>query len=213
MEKATQPHQFADDGSRLEDLQILVFVQSRGTRALLGTILGALRVHKVSWSDTLSDCMARIEQSPPDILIADSRSIRSSVNSEESATNAAPHHEYWPDELLPDGLKLLKWIRQDPAAAYAQTPVILLNNSDLTAERLIQAAQNAGAHDVLAKPLSMDALHGSLTQLIHRPPAFVRSDSYFGPDRRKTQRTSGDPERQQGAFRRRTDGIAETIAG
>ncbi len=179
---------------KLEELEILILEDSRPTRAILETIFSALRLSRLQWCNDLADCKRRIctANGRPDIIIADVPLHGESPEPMAQGQNA-------PDGS--NGMKLLKWIRQDPGASYAQLPVILLSTANPSAGQsptgLAAAAKQAGAHTVLAKPVSMEALYKSLLQLSERPPAFVRSESYFGPDRRSKSRGPHPVERRK----------------
>ena len=47
-------------------------------------------------------------------------------------------------------------------------------------------ARNAGANDFLVKPVSAKSVYLRIRSTMEHPPPFVRSQTYFGPDRRRT---------------------------
>jgi DNA-binding response OmpR family regulator len=49
----------------------------------------------------------------------------------------------------------------------------------------VEAARDAGVTEFLAKPITAVNLLTRITEIVERPRAFVRCDSYFGPDRRR----------------------------
>ena len=51
----------------------------------------------------------------------------------------------------------------------------------------MEAARDAGVTEFLAKPITADNLFSRIAEIVERPRAFVRCDSYFGPDRRRRQ--------------------------
>jgi DNA-binding response OmpR family regulator len=53
-------------------------------------------------------------------------------------------------------------------------------------------ARDAGVNEFLAKPISARALYSRMMSLIANPRPFVRTATYFGPDRRR--RDVGPPE-------------------
>ncbi len=54
------------------------------------------------------------------------------------------------------------------------------------AERsLVMEARDAGVTEFIAKPLTAQALVNRLGAVIFKPRPFVRTSSYFGPDRRR----------------------------
>ena len=67
-------------------------------------------------------------------------------------------------------------------------------------ERRVHEARDAGVNEFMAKPLTARGVLERLALVIDHPRPFIRSDDYFGPDRRR--RT--DP-RYDGPWRRAGD--------
>ena len=55
-----------------------------------------------------------------------------------------------------DGLGLVEWLRRDPESPAADTPAIVLTG--LAKREAVLRARDVGAHAILAKPVSMEAL-------------------------------------------------------
>lgn len=89
------------------------------------------------------------------------------------------------DWLMPDGsgYDLLKWIRGHEKDAVRFLPVIVV--SGYTTEYIITTARDMGAHETLVKPVSGTALASRICSVIENPRPFIRSTTYFGPDRRR----------------------------
>ncbi len=100
---------------------------------------------------------------------------------------------------LPDmkGTELLRWIRRQPAAKRALPTLVLTRDADV---RTVAAFRDAGAHLVMRKPASPQALHDRIAWVSRTPRDFVVCATYAGPDRRfKSQAPPG------GVPRRATD--------
>ena len=69
------------------------------------------------------------------------------------------------------GQDLLKWIRTHERDAIRFLPVIVM--SGYTTEKLTKIARNMGAHEVLAKPLSANAIAGRITSVINAQRPFI----------------------------------------
>ena len=67
--------------------------------------------------------------------------------------------------------------------------------------RRIHEARDVGVNEFMAKPITARGVIGRLQQIIDHPRPFIRTDDYFGPDRRR----KNDPE-HPGPWRRATDG-------
>ena len=64
----------------------------------------------------------------------------------------------------------------------------------------VHEARNAGVNEFLAKPLTARGVIERIHQVIENARPYVKTDDYFGPDRRRR----ADPE-YKGALRRSTD--------
>lgn len=84
------------------------------------------------------------------------------------------------------GIEMTKRIRSGEETIDPFLPVILVSGHADIGE--IVAARDAGANEYLAKPLSAKILDLRLSAVIKRPRPFVRSDNFFGPDRRRHEK-------------------------
>lgn len=98
-----------------------------------------------------------------------------------------------------DGVAFTRMIRNSPDSPNHMVPVIMVTGQ-LTLAR-IGEARDAGVNEFIAKPITARAVIERLFQTVQNPRAFVRTDTYFGPDRRRRQ----DPA-YQGPWRRTADG-------
>jgi CheY-like chemotaxis protein len=100
-----------------------------------------------------------------------------------------------------DGIELTRRIRSDPASPNPYVPVILMTG--FSERRRVIEARDSGVTEFLVKPFTARDLYKRIVQVIERPRQFVRSDDFFGPDRRRApQRPSGN---YAGPFRRESD--------
>jgi CheY-like chemotaxis protein len=78
------------------------------------------------------------------------------------------------DTRLQDGsgLALAHWIRHSPEDLNRMSPVVILDGR--ATRKRVAVARDVGAHELVCKPLSR---------------SFVKSSTYFGPDRRRTSST------------------------
>jgi DNA-binding NtrC family response regulator len=64
-------------------------------------------------------------------------------------------------------------------------------------KKRVIAARDSGITEFLVKPFTAKALYQRIETMIEKPRLFVKSDSYFGPDRRrKREGDYGGPERR-----------------
>jgi two-component system chemotaxis response regulator CheY len=96
-----------------------------------------------------------------------------------------------------DGLELTQMIRQPGVNANPFVPIIMLTGH--SEKKRVTAARDAGVTEFLAKPLSAKALYERIVSVVLNPRPFVRTKSYFGPDRRRGINPAyNGPERRRG---------------
>lgn len=96
-----------------------------------------------------------------------------------------------------DGLELTQMIRQPGANPNPFVPIIMLTGH--SEKRRVTAARDAGVTEFLVKPLSARALYERIVNVVMNPRPFVRTKTYFGPDRRRAANANyTGPERRRG---------------
>lgn len=158
----------------LGKLHILIADDLPAARRVLRDMLISLGVGRISEAENGRDALKRLRLVPPDILFTD-----------------------W--EMQPmDGIELIRTLRTAPDSPNPFLPIVLITAH--SAVERVAAGRDAGATEVLAKPVTARSVAGRLTAIIERPRPFVKSATYFGPDRRRHNRTD-----YAGPFRRATD--------
>jgi two-component system chemotaxis response regulator CheY len=95
-----------------------------------------------------------------------------------------------------DGIAFLTKLRHETDSPSPFVPVIMLTAHSERAR--VEAARDAGVTEFCAKPVTAAEMIRKVAAVIDRPRHFVRSETYFGPDRRRR----ADP-RYRGPERRR----------
>ena len=110
-------------------------------------------------------------------------------------------HIFSPDLIITDylmepvdGLELTRKIRRDENELASFTPIILCTG--YTEPERVEEARDAGVHEVLAKPITAEALYARVRNIIEHPRDFERSDDYIGPDRRRRTEEVEDQKRE-----------------
>lgn len=147
-------------------LKVLVVDDSKNMQKLLHTILNALGVQHIECVCTGDEAMAELRRFEADLVICD--------------WNMSPV----------DGLTFCKELRSGPNSPNPYVPIIMLTGHTET-ERVLESRE-AGINHFLAKPVSVKALSDRIVSLIDHPRPFVRTQGYFGPDRRR--KNFGPPE-------------------
>lgn len=104
-----------------------------------------------------------------------------------------------------DGITLTKLIRTDSKSPNQFAPVILMTG--FSERRRVVQARDAGVTEFLVKPFNARDLYRRIAQVIERPRQFIKSEDFFGPDRRRK-----DTGNYHGTLRRENDytGVNET---
>ncbi len=97
-----------------------------------------------------------------------------------------------------DGISLTRLIRTNPKSPNQFAPIILMTG--FSEKRRVLQARDAGVTEFLVKPFNARDLYRRISQVIERPRQFVRSEDFFGPDRRRKKMQD-----YMGALRRDTD--------
>lgn len=117
--------------------------------------------------------------------------------------------EYNPDIVLADwmmkpmdGMSFTRMIRNNEHSPNPYVPVILMTG--FSERRRVLQARDAGVTEFLVKPFNARDLYKRIAQVIERPRQFVRSENFFGPDRRRL-RPGAEPRQYPGPYRREND--------
>ena len=145
-----------------EHMSLLVVDDSRPMHALLRQIVTAMRIKAITCCETVAEAREEMRRTLPDIVITD-----------------------W--QMEPEsGLDFVEWIRKSEDSPNPYIPIILLT-AYAEAQEVIKA-RDSGVTEVLAKPISVETLYNRISMLVERPRPFVKTEVYFGPDRRRHQR-------------------------
>jgi two-component system, chemotaxis family, chemotaxis protein CheY len=120
----------------------------------------------------------------------------------ETALSALEH--FTPDIILSeislpgmDGIAFIEAVRHLEDDSKCYVPIIVCTAH--TDQQRVLACRDAGAHEVMNKPMSVKALYQRIVSVIEHPRSFVLAPVYAGPDRRRREsggkaqtRRSGD---------------------
>jgi two-component system chemotaxis response regulator CheY len=160
----------------LASLKVLIVSDNAFERRLVMDLLIALGVKDISTADDAIAAFAQLMLKKPGLVIADA-------------------------EMAPfSGFMLVKEIRKSPIAL-KEVPIVLITAE--TSPDYAQMALNAGANNLLQKPVSAALMRQCLEDAATRPRAAAPPKPYAGPERR-----SRTPENYIGPRRRKTDALA-----
>lgn len=96
---------------------------------------------------------------------------------------------------LIDGLEFTRLVRTSPQSANPYLPIIMMTGH--TALQQVHRARDAGVTEFVSKPISPKTLLGRVNAVICNPRRFIKSETFCGPDRRRSARgTFKGPERR-----------------
>ena len=96
-----------------------------------------------------------------------------------------------------DGIEFTRASRKPESGTNPFVPIIMLSGHS-EKKRVIEA-RDAGVTEFLAKPIAAKALYERILSVVLNPRPFIQTESYFGPDRRRTVIANyAGPERRKG---------------
>ncbi|NQW11983.1 MAG: response regulator [Alphaproteobacteria bacterium] len=143
----------------LENLSALVVDDNRFMRTIITNVLRGLSITHIAEARDGREALEEIRNSPVDVVIMD-----------------------WEMPEM-NGAQLLKNIRSGKRGINPLVPVVVVSAN--TIARNVLAARDSGMTEFLAKPVSAAALYARIVSIIENPRRFVRTGTYFGPDRRR----------------------------
>ena len=136
---------------------------------------------------------------------------REIYEAEDGASGLEAVEAYSPDILITDitmpifdGIELTRMIRNPDGCRHPFLPILIL--SAYSEKKHVIAAREAGATEFLCKPVSAIALYRRIQNVVANPRDFIRTKSYFGPDRRRYVSTN-----YSGVERRLKDGEEHVV--
>lgn len=142
----------------LSALNLLVVEDNANMKKLLCVMLRSLGVTNIHQAESGKEALEILGSFDVDILITD-----------------------W--EMKPvNGLELTRELRTGPSSSNPYLSIIMVTGK--TEKEHVVEARDAGINYLLTKPVSVKSLADRITALIDDPAPFVRTESYFGPNRR-----------------------------
>ena len=105
-----------------------------------------------------------------------------------------------------DGVHFTREIRNRADSPDVYLPIIMMTGHSERSR--VEEARDAGVTEFVVKPLTARALVSRINAVIQKPRPFVRTTTYFGPDRRRRM----EPD-HPGPWRRRDDLVGASSSG
>ena len=141
------------------NLRVLVVDDNRFMRETVEAILESIGIGTVYHAVDAEDGFKVTREKMPDVIVSD-----------------------W-DMEPGDGIPLVKWLRSSPDSPDKYIPIIMLTG--FSERNRVMQARDSGVTEFLAKPVSTKSMHARLMSIIDQPRPFIRTEYYFGPDRRR----------------------------
>ncbi|MBI2248818.1 MAG: response regulator [Brevundimonas diminuta] len=164
--------------SALSSVHVLLVDDNPNMRAIVAAMLKSVGVGRLSEAEDGVVALELLRREAIDIAIVDLR-------------------------MKPmDGAAFTRAVRSEGDSANPYLPVIMMTGH--SEKSRVTEARDAGVTEFVAKPVKAQTLLTRIEAVILRPRPFVRSPSYFGPDRRRTGTKD-----YAGPFRRAEDGVVD----
>ena len=167
----------------LERVRFLVVDDNAHMINIVKTILRGFGATQIFEARDATDAFHRLKHDSIDIAIVD----------------------YMMDVL--DGVEFVQLVRNSSDSANRYVPVIMLTAHSERSRVL--AARDAGANEFCCKPVTALELFRKVVAVVDHPRPFIKTGSYFGPDRRrKADPKYVGPERRNGGAGEKPKGAA-----
>jgi two-component system chemotaxis response regulator CheY len=161
---------------RFDLLKILLVDDNPHMRTLLSEILRAIGVRQICEANDGAEALQVMRSHAVDIVMTDLA-------------------------MQPlDGIDFVRLLRNAPDSPNPMAPVIMITGHS-TMKR-VNEARDVGITEFLSKPVTARGVLERITRVVECPRAFVRTEDYFGPDRRRRNDPGYD-----GPRRRRSDSV------
>ncbi|MBP8072129.1 MAG: response regulator, partial [Brevundimonas sp.] len=97
-----------------------------------------------------------------------------------------------------DGVEFTRLVRNSPDTANPYLPIIMMTGH--SEKSRVYEARDAGVTEFVVKPITAKAILDRIQAVIFRPRPFVKTEGYFGPDRRRSNTSN-----YKGPMRRAAD--------
>jgi len=146
-------------GAGFENLKALIVEDNAHMRSLLRALLNSIGVKDIAEAAHGQTAIELLRERKSDLVLSDLA-------------------------MKPmDGLEFTRYVRNHENSPNPFVPIIMISGH--TEKYRVEAARDAGVTEFLAKPITAHTLFSRIAEIVERPRAFVRCDSYFGPDRRR----------------------------
>ncbi len=146
-------------GAGFERLKALIVEDNAHMRSLLRALLNSVGIKDIAEAAHGEAAIDVLRERKPDLVLSD---LAMKPMDGIQFTHHVRNHEHSPNPFV---------------------PIIMITGH--TEKHRVEAARDAGVTEFLAKPITAHNLFSRVAEIVERPRAFVRCETYFGPDRRR----------------------------
>ncbi|WP_341705121.1 response regulator [Ferrovibrio sp.] len=145
---------------KLNNVAVLAVDSNHNHMQLIKEVLRPLGVNRIAEAMNAKDALSYLENNVVDIIFTE-----------------------WHMDGEMDGIGFVEWVRKNPASKNVFVPIVMVTAQ--SEEWKVMKARDCGITEFLVKPFSAKTMARRITMVIENPRQFVRSDDFFGPDRRR----------------------------
>ena len=156
---------------RLDRMIVMVVDDNRHMLDLITAILRGLNIRETASFTNAADAFKEMQRSAFDLVICDQ------INEPIS------------------GIEFIQMLRTSQDSPDRFVPVIMVTASSDAGT--VNGARDAGVTEFMSKPFSARGLYARILEVINKPRPFIRTKTYFGPDRRRRDEPHQGVERRK----------------
>src|SRR5260221_1569501 len=157
-------------GEGLGDVRVMLVDDNPHMRSIISTILIGVGVKQIREFEDGSGALAALRDWSADIAFVDYQ--------------MAPM----------DGLEFTRLVRDPQTSAAPYLPIVMVTGK--VDRRSVAQARDSGVTEFIVKPVTPRAVIDRFNAVLFKPRSFVRTETYFGPTRRRVKAAAGAPRRR-----------------
>ena len=156
---------------RLDRMSVMVVDDNRHMLTLISEILRGLNIRNVAALTNAADAFKEMQISAVDLVVSDQ--VMEPIS----------------------GIEFTQLLRTSKDSPDRFVPMIMVTGSSDV--QTVNEARDAGVTEFMVKPISARGLYSRILEVINNPRPFIRTNDFFGPDRRRRNEPYEGDERRK----------------